>query len=242
MPVAKTYVKDTILCDPYTKNGRKYVKIKHGSSEKEVRWYSEAEYKKMYGDADSSFGDPQTKRTRTYKEVLGFKEGYITIFKGETYGNLDWFREAPQCRYSTLWGWYVSSEEELPANVPEDVEPLRLSADLIFVDDNQIKTETEIKKAVDSVIYTETVGDFVGEVGDKVEAYLTVIAAIPLDGYYGQSMMHKMVDDLGNIYIWTTSSKSLTVGNTYNLAGKIKELKTYKGENENILTRCRVVG
>ena len=50
-----------------------------------------------------------------------------------------------------------------------------------------------------------------------------------------------MIDDLGNIYIWTTASKTLAVGQTYNISGKIKELKTYKGENENVLTRCKVI-
>ena len=241
MPVAKSYTNKEILCEPYIKNKKSYVKIKTNSGPKEVRWYTEAEYAKMYSE-DSSFGDPKSGRTRSYKEVLGFTNGYITIYGGNTYENIDWFREQPACRYSNLWGWYVSSEETIPENPPEDVITYILPFESIFVNENQIKKEADIKEAVSAILYSEKHGEYVGEIGDKVEAYLTVVSAIPMSSYYNENTnMYKFIDDLDNIYTWTTSAKTLTVGETYNIKGTIKDLKEYKGELTNVLTRCKIL-
>ena len=46
MPVAKSYQAMEIIEGPYSLNGRQYVKVNNGKNTiKQVRWYSEAEYK-----------------------------------------------------------------------------------------------------------------------------------------------------------------------------------------------------
>ena len=51
--VAKSYQGLEILCEPYElAKGRLYVKVRTKSgANKEVRWYTEAEYAKMYPEA-----------------------------------------------------------------------------------------------------------------------------------------------------------------------------------------------
>ena len=48
--VAKSYQNMEIVSDVYMVSGRKYVKVRDNKgAEKQVRWYSDAEYAKMYG-------------------------------------------------------------------------------------------------------------------------------------------------------------------------------------------------
>ena len=91
--VAKTYQSLEVVGDVYTAKGRAYVQVrtKNGAL-KQVRWYTEKEYAKMYPDevkTASKDGDPHFK---TQKEVLGFDKGYITIFKGNTYEDKEYFK------------------------------------------------------------------------------------------------------------------------------------------------------
>lgn len=53
MPVAKSYQSLEILCEPYVLDkGRQYVKVRTKNGEnKQVRWYTDAEYAKMYPEA-----------------------------------------------------------------------------------------------------------------------------------------------------------------------------------------------
>ena len=48
--VAKSYQNLQRICEPYESKGRMYVKVLTAAGrEKEVRWYTEREYMKIYG-------------------------------------------------------------------------------------------------------------------------------------------------------------------------------------------------
>ena len=240
MPVAKSFQSLAIFGEPYIKNGRQYVVVvKPNGGHREVRWYTEAEYAKMYPteankDVDAVLG----KKIRTTKEVLGFANGYITIFKGDTYALLDWFREST-AHYHNIFGWYFISTEELP-EIPAGIEPIQLKwEDVAFVDEDTLKSETAIKEHINSLIYEPTGSEWQGEVGDRIERQLTVTKVIPLDtGYYGPSTFHLFTDAEGNEYSWTTGSKTLEVGASYLTRGTIKELKIYHNSKQTVLSRC----
>lgn len=242
MPVAKSFQSLAIFGEPYIKNGRQYVTVvKPNGGHREVRWYTEAEYAKMYptevnDDVDTVLG----KKIRTTKEVLGFANGYITIFKGDTYALLDWFREQEVCRFHNFWGWYVCSQDTLPEEIPAGIEPIRLKwEDVAFVDEDTLKSEAAIKEHINSLIYESTGSEWQGEVGDRIERQLTVTKIIPLDtGFYGPSTFHLFVDAEGNEYSWTTGSKTLEVGASYLTRGTIKELKIYHNSKQTVLSRC----
>ena len=243
MPVAKSFQSFAIFGEPYIKNGRQYVVVvKPNGGHREVRWYTEAEYAKMYPteankDVDAVLG----KKIRTTKEVLGFANGYITIFKGDTYALLDWFREST-ARYHNIFGWYFISTEELP-EIPAGIEPIQLKwEDVAFVDEDTLKSEAVIKEHINSLIYESTGSEWQGAVGDRLELELTVQKVIPLDsGYYGPSIFHLFTDAAGNEYTWTTGSKTLEEGTTYTLRGTVKNLVLYKGSKQTVLTRCHIL-
>ena len=175
---------------------------------------------------------------KSQKQVLGFENGFITIFKGNTYEEKEYFK-LNSARYSRWWGWYFISTEPIPEDLPDDVEPIRLDWELVGNEDGSLKPENAVIAAVESLTYEPDVSEYQGEVGDKVDVIVTVEKAIQLDGFYGPSTLHSMRDYDGNCYVWTTAARSWEVGSEHHIAGTIKELKQYKGTKQTILTRCR---
>ena len=86
--------------------------------------------------------------------------------------------------------------------------------------------------------------EFVGNVGDMLEAKVIVKRCIAFESYYGgYSYMHIFEDiDTGNIYTWTTSTKSLEASADvkYAIKGRIKDHKEYKGTKQTVLTRVKM--
>lgn len=238
MAVAKSYQNLEIVGDVFVSSGRQYVNVKLKSGKlKTVRWYSDSEYRKMYPEAvavDYS-ADPYYK---PQKEVLGFTKGYITIFKGNTYDYLEWFR-ASNARYTRWWGWYVISTEDIPEDLPEDIEPIRLPWELVGQEDGKLKPEHLVKEGVESIMYEESDSEYVGSIGERLELYLTVERAIELDGAYGHSTMFKFRDDNGNCFVWTTATNpGFKTGDKIHLRGTVKNHNKFKNECQTVLSRC----
>ena len=237
MPVAKSYQELEIVGDVFVSSGRQYVNVKLKSGKlKTVRWYSDSEYRKMYPEvvAVDRSADPYYK---PQKEVLGFTKGYITIFKGDTYAEIDWFR-ASIARYTRWWGWYIISTEEVPADLPEGITPIQLPWELVGQEDGNLKPEHLVKEAVESIIYEESESEYVGSIGERLELHLTVEKVIELDNNFGRSSMHIMRDDCGNSYVWTTASKTWSVGSEHHIKGTVKDHRKYRNQCQTILTRC----
>ena len=235
--VAKSYMRCDIMGEPFKQNGRMYVTIETPTGAmKNVRWYTDAEWSRMYPNEDISVAKANS------RTILGFGEaGYITIYYGDTYKNLDWFKAEPECRYHKIWGWYTPSNEEASVVLPEGVETGILHWNDIVNEADDVD-EVLALKAVNAIRYAnEKSGQFVGEIGDRDTFVLTVTKVIPLEGYYGSSNMHIMKDDNDNTFVWTTAAKTLEVNSTYCLKGTIKDHKEYHGVNQTILTRCTLV-
>ena len=238
--VAKSYQDLEIIGDVFVSSGRQYVNVKLKSGKlKTVRWYSDSEYRKMYPEAPA-VARPTDPFSKSQKEVLGFTKGYITIFKGDTYAEIDWFR-ASIARYTRWWGWYIISTEEIPADLPAGITPIRLPWESVGQDNGELKPESLIKEAVEALIYEESESEYVGSIGERLELYLTVEKVIELDNNYGHSQMHLMRDDCGNLFVWTTASKSWPAGSEHHIRGTVKDHRTYKNERQTVLSRCMKV-
>lgn len=235
--VAKSFQSMTQLCEPYKKNGRMYVKVKNEKTgnEREVRWYTEFEYAKMYPETESLI-----KHTRSQKFTLGFDEGYVYIFKGDTYANLEWFQESI-ARYCRLWGWYIRSVDQLPADLPVGIEPIKLFWDDIGDDTGWLLDDQKIINHVQTLLFEESKSQYQGEVGERLERTLTVKKAIPGENRYGKYTTHIMTDADENEYMWVTSAKTWGVGEVYNLKGTVKSHAMYKNSKVTILTRCALI-
>ena len=235
MPVAKSYQNMNILGEPYKKNGRSYVQVQGKTGPKEVRWYTDAEYVKMYpGEKVDHSKDPFYK---TQKEVLGFKNGYIWIFTGPTYENKEWFKEQG-CHYTRWWGWGWSSEKEEPHDLPEGIEAKQLSWDLVGNGDVLI-AEDKIAAALETVLYDPGTSEYMGDIGDKITIDVVVTKNITLEGYYGINHMHIMEDEDGNVFVWSTAARDWEEGSEHTITGTVKDHRTYKNVKQTVLTRCK---
>lgn len=241
MPVAKSFQSFEMLTEPYAVSGKQYVKVRNPKTgtERQVRWYSDSEFAKLYPEAKvavqvhDAFYKPQ-------KEVLGFTKGYITIFKGDTYAAIDWFR-ASIARYTRMWGWYIISTEEIPEDLPTTVEPIQLPWELVGNEDGKLKPEHVIQKAVEALIYDAGTSEYVGNIGERLELTVSVVRNIKLDNDYGSSNMHIMEDADGNNFVWTTSAKDWAEGSVKHIRGTVKDHRTYKNVKQTILNRCMEV-
>lgn len=234
--VAKSYQGLEIVKEPYIMNGRQYVQVKFTSGiVKPVRWYSEAEYKKFYGEAATNEADLKISQ----KEVLGFQKGYITIFKGDTYEHKDWFK-TNGCRYTRYWGWYIVSTMEVPAELPLGIEAIKLNWEDVGEGDH-LKPGEQVSAFVESLQFEPSPSEYQGSIGERLELTLTVTKAIISDSYYGSSTVHVMEDEDGNVFVWITTSKSWEAGSVKKIRGTVKDHKMYHGIKQTILTRCTEV-
>jgi hypothetical protein len=232
--VAKSFEGLPQLTEPYEVNGKMYVKVRTKSgTTRQVRAYNETEYKKY---------NPEVKIIQKAKprwEVLGFGEKrFIWLFKGNTYAALDWFRASP-CRFARPWGWYLPSDIELPTPLPAEVEPIKLMWDQVS-DDDVLKSENDIQKIVESMIYDAGNSEWIGEVGERLTLTLICTKAVEVENMYGTSTINTLEDENGNVFVWSTSARSLTPGYYYEMTGKIKDHSTFRNVKQNILTNCRI--
>lgn len=236
--VAKSYQTLTQMGEPYMSNGKMYVQVKNEKTGniRQVRWYTEAEYAKLYGEKV----EKTEKEFKSQKQVLGFENGFITIFKGDTYANLEYFQKSI-ARYCKMWGWYIVSTETVPIDLPVGITPVELRWEMVGEEEGILKPDHLVKQAVESLIYEASNSQFVGAVGDRLDLEVTVIAARRQDGYYGPSTVHHMEDAAGNRYIWNTGAKSWEVGDKRHIRGTVKDHKVIKNVNITILTRCTII-
>ena len=239
--VAKTFQTMTQLCEPYLVGNKMYVKVKNEKTGtiRQVRWYTEAEYAKLYPEATPAEANPSIFAGKQ-KEMLGFQKGYITIFKGDTEGADFWFQKSI-ARYTRFWGWYIVSTDEVPNDLPAGIEPVRLSWELVGQPNGDLKSETEVTAAVESLLCEDSPSRFVGAVGERLNLTVTVIKSMAIDSKYGSTTIHIMEDADKNIFVWTTAAKSWPAGSVKTIRGTVKEHNIYRNVQQTILTRCAEV-
>lgn len=235
--VAKSYQNLTQIGDPYAKsNGRMYVKVLTKSGiEKEVRWYDAVEYKKMYPN-EVVDEDP----FKNQKNILGFQNGFITIFKGVEDRHEEWFNRSI-ARYCRFWGWYIVSEDNLPFDLPHDIEPIELKWEAVG-EGLSLRPEKEVRTAVDAILYGESRSVFKGAVGERLDLRITVIKSSQTEHFYGRAsskIAHHIFEDAdGNHYAWDTGAKFWAEGTVKQLRGTVKEHKIINNVQTTVLTRC----
>ena len=161
--VAKSYQGLEQVCDQYEVNGKQYVKVRmRNGSIKQVRAYTEAEYRKYNPEVKI------IKEAKSQRDTFGFGEqGFIWLFKGDTYAALDWFRWAPT-RYAEMLGWYLPSDIEMPTPLPADIEPIKLYWDKVCDEEGKhFRDKEEIKAYVETLIYDAGTSEWIGNINER---------------------------------------------------------------------------
>lgn len=231
--VAKSYQSCPVICDPYKIGTRMYVKVQKPNGEiAQVRYYTEEEYKKYYGEASLEAAK------QSQKEAFGFTDGFITIIKGDSYPYKD-FLKAEGAKYSKLWGWYFASEIPIPP-LPDPISAVRLDWEVVGQENGLLKSESIIAAEVAKLTHEPSESKFVGEIGQRIEVEVTVKRAVPLENYYG-SVIFTFEDADKNIYVWKTQPRQIEVGEHLKLRGTIKAHNIFRDVEQTILTRCTIL-
>lgn len=236
--VAKSFQDWEKTCDPFQESGRWYVKVRNpkNSNERKVRWYSETEYAKLYGETAKENSEPTTS-FKNLKKALGFDKGYITIFKGDIQPHFEWFKFSI-ARYCEHWGWYIVSTDELPADIPLGITPVELRWSDVSINDETLKPQTKLKEVINSLLYEPSTSEYVGNIGERIEIEVTVVDNKAIDTSFGVSNIHNMVDQNGNAFTWITASKNWLVGSKRKIRGSVKKHELYKNQKTTYLSRC----
>lgn len=237
MAVAKSYIGLKQVGEPYKVNNKMYVKvIMKSGAEKQVRWYTDAEYVKLYGGPVEEC----IKKIKTDKGVLGIEGDYFWIIIGETYENKEWLA-AQGARYNGKLTWYFPTGEYENVTLPFDLQTKKVLWSEIGNEDESLKLDSEVKAAIESKIYPSSNSQFQGEIGDKLDIEVTVTKCVAVEGSYGLNYFHVMADTSGNIYTWTTSTKSWQEGTIKKIRGTVKGHNVYRNISQTVLTRCREI-
>lgn len=231
--VAKSYQSLPLVCDPYVIGTRTYVKVKKSNGDIiQIRYYSEEEYKKYYGESSLA----QAKQSQ--KESFGFTDGYITIIAGDSYPFKD-FLKAAGAKFNKLWGWYFASGAEIP-QLAATLKAIRLDWEVVGQEDGLLKADSVIKAEILKLTQEPSNSKFVGEIGERIEIEVDVKKAIPLNNYYG-NIIFTFEDDDENIYVWRTTPRPIEVGTRIRLRGTIKAHNIFNEVQQTILSHCIIL-
>lgn len=151
MKVAPSFTNYEIISEPFTKNGKQYVKARNSNTgkERDIRAYTEAEYTKQYPNSKQEKEDGKAAPFLMMKHARGFDKGPILVIRRNRPEDEPWLR-ASVARYAVGIGWYIASEDTFPDNAPEHLKYLLLSFDEFKDgDDFHMKSPEQLTKILD---------------------------------------------------------------------------------------------
>lgn len=238
--VAKTYQSLEIQGEPFEENKRLYVNVLTAKGPKKVRWYTDAEYRRMYPDA------PVENKLMDFnaRHAFGFGEkGYITLYKGDERVVERWAEnDRTNIWRNTTFGYYTPSKFPTP-KVLNGIEPIQLKWEQVQDYEDRMKPHEEVAKFVSDLLGGSAISNstYQGKENDWLEKEIVVKENIAREDHFGEKHTHYMRDVEGNMYIWETGTKNFEVGMALKLRMKVKAHKEVKGEKCTVVWYCKVV-
>ena len=236
MAVAKTYAKMEISGEPFMENKRTYVNVVSPKGLKKVRWYSDAEYRRMYPD-EVVVNDIMDFNAR---HAFGFGDlGFIYLYKG-TQESLENFVDEHHefFRRNLTFGIYTPSHITV-CDLPASITPIMLKWEEVMDHDDRMKSHDIVQKIVSKKIGTISHSEYQGEENDWLTKEVTIRENKSRETQYGDKHTHFMVDAEGNTYIWETGTKNYIAGTKIQLKMKVKVHKETNGEKCTVVWYCK---
>ena len=243
--VAKSYQEWEKLTDAYEKDSRMYIKLRNPKgAEKEVRAYSETEYRRLYKEAPCGLAAQPSVKVKApagpvVKNILGFQEGYIWIFKGDLENAEYWFSKTSECRFHVVFGWYVASTDDIPFDIPSCIESVKLPWEKVGNADGTLLPKSIIEAAVNDLRYETVPSQFQGAIGERLTLELYYLSnKITSNGQYGPQYEYRFQDKNENLFTWNTGvAKTWEVGDLIKCKAGVKSHDTVHGHRITNLTR-----
>ena len=236
MAVAKTYATYPQIGEPFKENGKMYINIQTLKTVKKVRWYSDAEYARMY---------PETK-----KDIMNFNahhafgfgsEGYITLYKGNVE---EWINAVGRRNiyYNCTFLYYTPSGLTIPELIP-GVIPVKLTWEEVQDYEDRMKSHEEVSAYVNKLLAmdVDSTSQYQGNKDEWLQKTITIRNKKNKDSHFGTKHTYTLEDAQGNIYIWETGAKDYNSTETVSLKMKVKEHKEVDGVKTTIVWYCKEV-
>lgn len=238
MPVAKTFAKYEIQGEVFREKGTKYVNVVTPKGLKKVRWYSDAEYNRMYASTT-----PNNNKGFNARYAFGFRdEGFITLYKGNEEAIKDWAQDVwpPKAWYNLFFRFFTPGFMPVE-NVPEGITPIRLNWSEVAAEGNTMKPHEEVQKIVSSYIDDITKSRYQGEIDEWLQKTVTIREKTSKESKFGTKHTYVLEDSEGNLYVWETGAKDFANSQTVSLKMKVKEHKEDKGNKVTVVWYCKEV-
>ena len=232
MPVAKTYAHMEIQGEPFSENKRMYVNVLAPKGIKKVRWYSDAEYARMYPNEVKD--EPEFNAYRAF----GFNDSnYITLYKGR---NVEEWAENDRHNIwnNLIFGYYTPGRLELP-NLSNDIEAIQLKWEQVAAKGNTMKPAEEVQAIVQSLIGMVSNSEYQGKKDEWIQKEVVVREKKSRDSRYGEKHTYVLVDAENNTYVWETNTKDYAINVAVSLKMKVKEHKEINGEKCTVVWYCK---
>ena len=241
MAVAKTYANMKISGDPFMENKRMYVNVISPKGLKKVRWYSDAEYRRMYPGEENKNGKHNTMDFNA-RHVFGFGvDGYITIYAGDQ-STLEQFVEShhESFRRNLTFGYYTPSRIPV-CTLPVGIAPTRLNWEEVMDHDDRMKPHEVVQKIVAAKLGKLNNSKYQGAVNDWLQKEVKIAKKTSKESHFGTKHTYTLEDAEGNNYVWETGAKDYESGKTVSLKMKVKEHKEIDGNEVTVVWYCKEV-
>ena len=157
---------------------------------------------------------------------------YIINLK-DTYAIKDELRTLG-AKFDHLLNWHFDKE------VVTDYPLIAISNKLLY--DNMNSLRYNVKDIISEIKMGENgnTGDYVGEIGEKIELELTMYSVFPFSSMYGDGTCYLFNDSDGNILCWYTTSKKEVPKNVYiNSFFKVKDHRVYNNIKQTVIKNLK---
>ena len=184
------------------------------------------------------------RKSRVAKKNAKFWEKYprtAWCVAGDTYAIKDELKEKG-ARYDRVLGWYFAEPVEgytlvecaIESYMPEGYDGI---IDMMLFD--------KVRLDAEKIAALPKRGEYIGEVGDKVEFAVTLerIGSYCTNyTYYGEMVyVYTFANEDGDALVWKTQKElDIEEGANVILKGTVKGHSEYKGQRQTVLTRCKV--
>lgn len=236
MAVAKTYAKMETNGEPFKENGRMYINVIAPKGLKKVRWYSDAEYKRLY--PEESTEDITTEFNA--RIAFGFgAEGYITLYKGK---NVEEWAENDRTNiwYNLTFGYYTPGRLDTP-HLIDGIEPIKLKWDEIVAKGNIMKSHDEVRQYVNKLLILDTNGtsEYQGTENEWLQKTVKVAKKSSKESHFGTKYTYTLEDSEGNLYVWETGARDYPTDASVSLKMKVKEHKEIGNTKVTVVWYCK---
>ena len=238
MAVAKTYEKMAFVGEPFQENGKMYVNVQAPKGIKKVRWYSDAEYHRMYPNAVVE-NDIMNFDAR---HAFGFdKTGFIIIYKGQKVE--EWAEnDRTNIWFNLTFGYFTPGNLVYPKLI-DGIIPIKLTWEEVAAESNKMKPHEEVQKYVNTLLNPagNSQSQYQGVENEWLQKTVTVREKKTKDSRYGDKHTYTLVDAENNTYVWETGAKNYALDATVSLKMKVKEHKEINGEKVTIVWYCKEI-